>query len=313
MIDEPIKKGAVAPLLGLLGAVLAVSTGSIFIRLAQGEVEPLTISFYRLGIAALVLLPFAYRSRNEATALEKKEWLLLLIGGVCLSLHFVSWVSSLRYTSVISSVVIVTSAPLWVALLSPVLLKENITNGAKVGMVLALLGGLLVAASGSFQIQQGQVVWMGMEIPATSNRVWLGNLLALAGAWFAAGFLLAGRKMRPRLSLGLYTFLLYSIAAVCMLLFLLVFRQPMTGFSGKMYLWLAAMAFIPQLIGHTLLNWALGYVSAAYVSVALLGEPVGATLLALIFLKEVPGLLEVSGAVVILIGIYVVSVFENRR
>lgn len=313
MREESTERRVVAPLLGLLTAIFAVSTGSIFIRLAQGEVAPLAIAFYRLGIAALVLLPIAYKKRNQTAALRKGEWWFLLVGGVCLSLHFVSWVTSLRYTSVISSVVIVTSAPLWVALLSPVLLKETIANEAKVGMILALLGGLLVAANGSFQIQQGQFIWKGAGSMAAGNQVWLGNILALAGAWFSAGFLMIGRKLRPKLSLGLYTFLLYGIAAVCMLFFVMVFKQPLSGFSGRTYLWLAAMAFIPQLIGHTLLNWALGYVSAAYVSVALLGEPVGATLLALIFLKEVPSLVEVCGAAVILIGIYVVSVFENRR
>ena len=313
MGEESTERNVVAPLLGLLTAIVAVSTGSIFIRLAQGEVAPLAIAFYRLGTAAVILLPIAYLKRNETSALGKDEWWLLLAGGVSLSLHFVSWVTSLRYTSVISSVVIVTSAPLWVALLSPVLLKETIANGAKAGMVLALLGGLLVAANGSFQMQQGQFIWTAAESTAASNQVWLGNLLALAGAWFSAGFLMAGRKLRPKLSLGLYAFLLYGIAAVCMLFFVLVFKQPLTGFSGRTYLWLAAMAFIPQLIGHTLLNWALGYVSAAYVSVALLGEPVGATLLALIFLKEVPSLVEVCGAGVIMLGIYVVSGFENRR
>jgi drug/metabolite transporter (DMT)-like permease len=297
---------------GLVGAVLAISTGSIFIRLAQAEAEPMVIAFYRLGIASLVLLPFALRHRGEINRLEKNQWSLLALGGIALALHFATWISSLRFTSVMSSVVFVNTSPLWVAALSPVLLKESISRGAKLGLGLAFLGGLVVAASSSMQIQGGRLVWAGFWAGGVeASRVWLGNFLALAGAWCATAFLLVGRKLRPNLSLVSYTFLLYGSAAVVMLVVVLASGQPLAGYSVQTYIWLAALAFIPQLIGHSLFNWALRFIPAAYVSVVLLGEPVGASLLALIFLKELPGWIEGFGAVIILSGIYIVSRFEH--
>lgn len=296
--------------IGMLAAVIAISTGSLFIRLMQAEVSPLVMAFYRLGISSVILMPFALRRREEIARLDRTQWLLLLLGSFGLAMHFVTWISSLRYTSVLSSVVFVNTSPLWVAILSPVLLKEAIFRGTKIGLSLALLGTVLVALSGAVQITDGQVVWLGLQSNAGSQPL-LGNFLAMLGAWSATIFLLVGRKLRSSLSLMPYTFLLYGGAAVIMLVIVIVTRQPVTGYSRISYLWLVAIALIPQLMGHSMANWALKYASAAYVSVVLLSEPVGASLLALVFLGEVPGLVEVIGAVVILIGIYVVTRAES--
>jgi len=199
---------------------------------------------------------------------------------------------------------------LWVAILSPVLLKEAISRGTKTGLSLAILGTVIVAISGAVQIADGRVVWLGLQSNAGSQPL-LGNFLAMLGAWSATVFLLVGRKLRSSLSLMPYTFLLYGAAAVIMLGIVLVTKLPMTGYSRITYLWLAGIALIPQLMGHSMANWALKYASAAYVSVVLLSEPVGASLLALVFLGEVPGLVEAIGAAVILTGIYVVTRAES--
>lgn len=294
----------------MIAAVMAISTGSIFIRMMQSEVSPLVIALYRLGISSLLLLPFAFRRRGEAAKLGQREWFLLVLGGFALAMHFVSWISSLRYISVLSSVVFVNTSPLWVAILSPIFLKEAVSRGTKIGLGLALFGTGLVAFSSSIQISDGQFVWLGFQTQAGSQPI-LGNFLALAGAWFATIFLLVGRKLRPNMSIVSYTFLLYSVAAVFMLGIVLVARQPVSGYSQITYLWLVAVAIIPQLMGHSLANWALGYVSAAYVAVVLLGEPVGASLLAMFVLNEIPGGIETLGAVITLSGIYIVTRAEN--
>ena len=301
---------SLSPLIGMITAVLAISTGSLFIRLMQTEVSPFVIALYRLGISSVILMPFALRQRKEIEGLDQRKWLLLMLGSFGLALHFITWISSLRFTSVLSSVVFVNTSPLWVAILSPILLKETISRGTKTGLGLALLGTVLVAISGAVQFAEGQVVWLGFQSNAGSLP-WLGNFLAMAGAWSATVFLLVGRKLRSSLSLMPYTFLLYGMAAVIMLGIVLVARQPVGGFSKLTYLWLICIALIPQLIGHSLANWALKYTTAAFVSVLLLGEPVGASLLALVFLGEMPGLVEGIGAAVILAGIYVVTRAET--
>lgn len=307
----PIHAASSVPMAGMIAGVLAVSTASIFIRLAQTEAAPQAIALYRLGIATLVLLPFAARHWREAKTLTRGQWALLAAGGFALALHFVSWIASLQFTSVMSSAVFVTTSPLWVAILSPLLLRESVGRGVRLGLGLALVGSMVVALSGAVQIASGQVAWMGLGEEAGSQQ-WKGNLLALLGAWCAAGFLITGRKLRPVMSLVMYSFLLYGFAAVCMLGLVLITRQPLGGYAPQTYIWLISLAFIPQLMGHSLFNWALRYVSAAYVAVMLLGEPVGASILAMLFLGEVPGWLEIFGALIILSGIYVVTQSESR-
>jgi drug/metabolite transporter (DMT)-like permease len=310
MKQEQTSKAFISPDIGMIAAVIAISTGSLFIRLMQAEVSPLVMALYRLGISSVILMPFAMRRWEEIASLDRKQWLLLLLGSFGLAMHFVTWISSLRYTSVLSSVVFVNTSPLWVAILSPVLLKEAVSRGTKTGLSLALLGTVLVAISGAVQIIEGQVVWIGLQNSAGSQPL-LGIFLAMLGAWSATVFLLVGRRLRSSLSLMPYTFLLYGFAALIMLGIVFVTSQPVTGYSRITYLWLAGIALIPQLMGHSLANWALKYASAAYVSVVLLSEPVGASLLALVFLGEAPGLVEAIGAVVILTGIYVVTRAES--
>ena len=141
----------------------------------------------------------------------------------------------------------------------------------------------------------------------------VGNLLALAGALFAAGYLLIGRKVRGNISLLSYTFLVYGIAGIVLLLFAFSFREPLWGFSPPTYLILLALAIIPQIIGHSSFNWALGYLSAAFVSITLLGEPIGSAVLAFLLLQETPTMLKVIGAILILAGIYIASLGEAKK
>jgi len=299
-------KPIIQPEIGMIVAVLAISTGSIFIRLMQEDVSPMVVALYRLGISSLVLMPLALQNRREIGRLRRQEWVFLWVGGFSLAMHFVTWISSLQYTSVLSSVVFVNTSPIWVALLSPVLLGESLSRKARRGMGLAMLGMLLVALSGAVKIADGQMQWMGFQMEEASQPL-LGNFLAMLGAWSATGFLLVGRKLRSSLSLMPYTFLLYGSAALIMGGIVLVTGQPLGGYARISYVWLLGIALVPQLIGHSMANWALRYASAAYVSVVLLAEPVGASVLALIFLGEVPGVVEVIGSVVIMAGIYLVT------
>lgn len=287
----------------IAGGILAVSTAAIFIRYAQQEVPSLVIAAVRLTLAALILAPLAFaRHRAEINRLSRRELGLGLLSGFFLALHFAAWISSLEFTSVASSVVLVSSTPLWVALLSPLVLRESISRAAIIGLALALLGGTVVGLSEACKIQNG------LTCPPFSKflqgqALW-GNFLALCGAWMAAGYLLIGRQLRAKMSLIPYIFVVYSMAALVLVVIMLAAGQSPFGYAPINYLWMLLLALVPQLMGHSTFNWALRYLPASFVSVTLLGEPIGSTLLAFFILQEVPSALEIIGGILILAGIY---------
>lgn len=292
--------------------ILAVSTAAIFIRFAQQEAPSLVIAAYRLGLASLILLPFSFQhARREVTGLSGSDRLRALLAGVFLAVHFAAWIISLELTSVASSVVLVTTTPLWVAIFSPLFLKERMRKEVWWGLGLAFSGGVVVAASQA-------CVWENNQVTCTSlsaffqGKALIGNLLALMGAWMAAGYLLVGRKVRPLISLRSYTLLVYSTAAVVLIGLAALNGYSFTGYTLPVFGWFLLLAIIPQVIGHSSFNWALRYLPATFVSLALLGEPVGATILAMIFLREVPMINEIIGGGMILAGIYLASL-ANRE
>ncbi len=292
--------------LGLLTAILAVSTASIFIRFAQREAPSLVIAALRLTFASLMLSPLALtRGRTELRRLTGRELALGLLSGAFLAVHFATWITSLEYTSIASSVVLVSTGPLWVALLSPLFLREPLTRPVLIGMLLALAGGTVIGLSDSCSTQGGLVCPPFSEF--VQGQAFWGNFLALAGAWAVAGYLMIGRRLRAKVSLVPYIFLVYSVAAFVLLGIMFVAGQRPTGFAPQTYVWIALLALVPQLIGHSTYNWALRYLPAALVSITTLGEPIGSAVLAYFILQETPSLLTLVGGALILTGIYLAS------
>ncbi len=268
--------------------VISVSFAAIFIRLA--EAPPLVIAAYRLCLASLVVAPTAWiRSRQELRGLSRREVALALLSGAFLALHFGLWIASLSYTSVASSVVLVTANPIFVAIASYLLFRERLGRQGILGIVVCLVGAILI----------GYGNWRLGPQPL------LGGVLALLGALAVAGYLLIGRRLRQNIGILSYTALTYSSAAVLLLVAALAFGYPLFGYSSTTYLMLVLLAVVPQLIGHTSLNWSLRFVSATLVTIAVLGEPVLATALAFFILDEAPTLTEVVGGILILGGIFV--------
>ncbi len=276
----------------------------------------MVIAAYRLTIASLVLLPITLRRHGkELRALKLNQIGLLIASGVFLALHFASWITSLELTTVASSVVLVATTPLWVALASPVFLKEKISRLVWLGLGLALAGSLIVALSGTCTISAGGVKCnFGAEF--WSGKSLLGNGLALIGALCAAGYMVLGRRLRAALTLPVYIFCVYGAAAIGLLALAVISGANLIGqpapsgfavFSPGVWLCLAGLALGPQLLGHSAYNWALGYLPAASVSVALLGEPIGTTLLAFFILRETPSGIEMAGGLLILSGIFITA------
>lgn len=164
----------------------------------------------------------------------------------------------------------------------------------------------MVALSDSCALQQGRLTCQTWTDFA-SNQALKGNLLALAGAAAGACYVMIGRRLRAKVSLLSYIFVVYSMAAVVLLIVMFASGASPFGYSPLTYLWFVLLALVPQLIGHTTFNWALGYLSAAFVAITLLGEPIGTTFLAYLILNEVPGVLKISGAMLIFIGIVIAS------
>ncbi len=303
----PSQRPALPPVLVLAFGILAVSTASIFIRYAQQEAPSLVIAAWRLALASLILTPLALSQRRvELASLSRAELGLAALSGFFLAIHFATWISSLAYTSVASSVVLVNTMPLWVALMTPLALRESVSRPVWMGMALALAGSVLVAVSDTCNWSAG-----GLACPSlaefTRGRAFWGDALALIGALAAAVYLIIGRRVRARVSLLSYVFVVYGIAAIFLVLFMLAAGYSPLGYSPMTYLWFLLLALVPQLIGHSSYNWALAYLSAAYVSIALLGEPVGSSILAYILLEETPTLPKFIGAALTLAGIYLAS------
>lgn len=287
------------PFIALLIGLFSVSTAAIFIRLAQSEEAPsLVVAGGRLVVASVVLTFPALRSsstRDQLRSLSRREIGLVVFGGVMLGLHFALWVTSLEFTSVTNSVVLVTTTPLWVALLSPFLLKETMSRWIIAGLILALAGGIVVALSGD------------AGDPPTRAEPLLGNALALLGAWAVAAYFIVGRQLRRKLKLISYIWVVYGTAAIFMLGVILMMGEPIFNLSPVAYLWIFLLGAIPQLLGHSSFNYAIGYFAAVYVTVVTLAEPIASSILAMIFLNEFPAILSVVGSSIILMGIAVAS------
>lgn len=272
-------------LIAVVIGIAAISTASIFIKLC--DAHSLVIAAYRLGLASLLLCPFAL-SRRRYGRILRGRWKLLLLTGLFLGFHFIFWVASLKYTSVASSVVIVSTNPIFVGLGSYLLLKERMAGLTILGILLAVAGAVII----------------GLSDFTFSRYAGLGDLLALGGAVMASGYLIAGRRLRQEMDLISYIFPVYSGGAAVVLLIGLAAGVSFFGYSSRTYALFLMLALVPQLIGHSTFNWALKFFSASTVAVLILGEPIGSTLLAYLILGETLSVWKVIGGICILAGIY---------
>jgi drug/metabolite transporter (DMT)-like permease len=213
---------------------------------------------------------------------------MALVSGAFLALHFGLWITSLDYTTVATSVVLVTASPIFIAFASRFFFGQRLSVGAIAGITVTLLGSVLI----------GYANWQ------IGPQSLLGGVLAFTAALSVAGYMLLGQRLRRDMGTLSYISLAYTSAAVLLLASTFFMRYPLSGFSGTTYVMLVLLAAIPQLLGHTSLNWSLRFVPATFVAIAVLGEPVGATLWAYLMLDEVPSPTEIVGGILILAGIF---------
>lgn len=267
-------------------AVVSVSFAAIFIRFS--DVHPVAISFYRMFFATCILSIFIPFYLEEFRSISRNQMVSLFFVGFFLAAHMATWVASLGYTSVASSVVLVTSHPLLVAWISSRYLGERTSKRSYVSIIVAL-GGISLMAFSDYRL---------------SGWSLFGDFLAILAMVLTTGYIVKGRQMRQKLSLVPYAFSVYAFSTLFLAVFSLFFSTSFEVYPGREYLIFLALALIPTMLGHTLYNWALEYVKARVVSISLIGEPIGSSILAFFILNEIPPTLTIVGAAIALIGIY---------
>jgi drug/metabolite transporter (DMT)-like permease len=280
----------------LVLGVVAVSFSAIFIRLS--DAPPMTVAMYRNAIAAAILVPVALaRHRPELRSLTPRQWGLAALAGVFLAAHFATWIPSLDYTTVAASTVLVTTQPLWVAAIAYLAFRERLSRAAVIGILVALAGTAIVSG--------GDV--------SLSGRAVFGDMLALVGAGLAACYFVIGRGLRRQMSLLAYVSVCYTVCALVMIPVVAASGQPFLDLRWQDWGLLVLMALVPQILGHTVFNYLLGEVEATVIAIAVMGEPVGASLLALAFFGETPPWTAAAGGALILTGVYVAITAQARR
>ncbi|MCU4718723.1 DMT family transporter [Halapricum hydrolyticum] len=282
---------AVPPLAALAIAVVAVSTSAILIRWSRAPSS--VAAFYRVLFTTLLLAPVAVvRYREQFARLSTRDWLVAVSSGLALAAHFAAWFESLDWTTVAASVTLVQTQPVFVAVGAVWLLEERLNRTMALGIGVALLGSVLLSI--------GDLLSGGAFAGANPLH---GDALALLGAVAAAGYVLAGRSLRQRLPLVPYVIVVYTVSAAGLLVWTVGQGASLGPYPPREWALFLGMAVGPGIFGHTVVNWALAHVESSVVSVTLVGEPVGSTLLALVLLGEVPPAMTVVGGAVVLGGI----------
>ena len=279
--------------------ILAVSTSAIFIRLAmeaagkQGVDFSLFLAASRLSLASLILLP-TWR-KIKTTNVNLKAYYYAIAAGVCLAVHFATWISSLAFTSIAASTTIVTTNPIWVALLSWFCFRERLSRRTIVGILIALVGAILIALGDG-------------NTESSYNNPLLGNSLALIGSWMVSFYLLLGSQAQKQgLSISNYIAIVYTTAAIALLPLPLVFGNGYLGYPDRVYVYGLLMAIFPQLIGHTSFNWSLRWISPTFITLGILFEPIVASFLGLIIFAEMPSIFVLVGGSIVLSGVAIAS------
>jgi len=287
-------------LLILALGVVAVSSSAVLIRLMQAEGMPsIAIAALRLSISAIILSPMAWlRGRDELRQLPAKSWVLIIVSGIFLALHFIFWISSLEQTSVLISTVLVVTSPIWVSLLEVIFLRARFGRDVVFGLLITLTAGFLIALTGNTDVA-------GKD---STN----GAVLALLGAMAVAVYLVIGRSVRAKLSLFPYIWSVYSCAALVLLIACAINGVALTGYSNTAYLLVAANAVLSQVIGHSSFNYAVKYMPATYIGVATQLEPVMSALMAFFILSESLMAVQIVIGVQILLGVLLVVLAPPR-
>ena len=275
--------------------VLGVSFSAILVRFS--DAPPMALVFYRIGFAALLMtVPGIRAFQREAGEIRRRDIIYSIISGFFLALHFAAYFTAVKETSIASAVVLVDAEVFFVAFIQRVFFKEKLSALSILGIVITFAGSVIIALG-----------------DASGTRGSLrGDLIALAGALCMGIYTVLGRQCRKDMSTGAYTTIVYWTAALTALLWLVIGKTPVVGYSWKDLGCAFGMTILCTLLGHSVFSWGLKYLPAAFVSTAKLLEPVFASLLGILFFRELPGLPAIAGGLVVIAGIWLTVRYMER-
>lgn len=281
-----MEKPVVHPFIPIIIGVFSVALSAIFVKMTSADSG--VTAFYRMLFSILIMSPvFFMKYTQEIKKLSKRDWVFTSIAGIFLAFHFILWFESLNYTSVASSTVLVTLQPLFAFAGTYFFFKEKLSIKTLVSGLIAVLGSVLIGY-GDFKI---------------SGSALYGDILALIACALITGYLLFGQDVRQRLSLITYTFVVYSFSTITLFFYIIAKGESFGPYPASEWMWFLLLAIIPNLLGHTLFNWSLKWVSTNVISIAILFEPVGAAILAYFILGELLSSSQIIGGTVVLCGI----------
>ncbi|HLG27702.1 MAG TPA: DMT family transporter [Paenisporosarcina sp.] len=281
-----MEKRTIHPYLPIAIGVIAVSMSAIFVKLANADAG--VIAFYRMLFSVLIMAPiFFWKYTTELKLLTKRDWAFSIIAGIFLAFHFILWFESLNYTSVASSTVLVTLQPLFAFAGTYFFFKEHLSFKTILSALIAI-GGCVLISWGDFQI---------------SGSALYGDMLALIACALVTAYLLFGQDVRKRLSLVTYTFVVYGVSTITLFFYIVGKGESFGPYPPSDWFWFLLLAIIPNLLGHTLFNWSLKYVSTNVISIAILFEPIGAAILAYYVFNEYLTSSQVIGGFIVIVGI----------
>lgn len=281
-----MEKPAIHPYIPIIVGVISVAMSAIFVKMTNADSG--VTAFYRMLFSILIMSPlFFFKYSHEVKKLSKRDWLFTTIAGIFLAFHFILWFESLNYTSVASSTVLVTLQPLFAFAGTYFFFKEKLSVKTIVSALIAI-GGSVLIAYGDFKI---------------SGQALFGDILALIACALITAYLLFGQDIRKRLSLVTYTFVVYGVSTITLFFYIVLKGESFGPYPAQEWMWFVLLAIIPNLLGHTLFNWALKWVSTNVISIAILFEPVGAAVLAYFILGEYLNASQIIGGTVVILGI----------
>ncbi|WP_225446278.1 DMT family transporter [Paenibacillus rhizovicinus] len=278
-------KPPVSPVFPLLIGMLAISFAPILVRASDAPVS--VQGLYRMLFTFLMMLPFGGKQLRTLHKINRKDWLLLLAAGFFLALHFLLWMASLTYTSIASSTILLALEPVFVMIGAFFLFKDRPGKLAVIGMLVALIGAISIG-SGDIGLSQ---------------RAFFGDALSFLGALAVAVNMLIAKQIMRRVSSYLYSFIVFGVTAACFAVYNVVRGIPMTGYPAKEWLVFVLLAIVPTVFGHMIFNWLLKYVKPTTISMTVLAEPVGASLLGMLLFREMITGFQLIGGVFIIAGL----------
>ena len=290
-----MEKPKIHPYIPIFIGVISVSLSAIFVKLANAEAG--VIAFYRMLFSVLIMAPlFFWKYTNEVKQLRRRDWLFSSVAGIFLAFHFILWFESLNYTSVASSTVLVTLQPLFAFVGTYFFFKESITLKTILAGAIAIVGSILIS-------------WGDFKLNGTA---FYGDMLALIACALVTAYFLFGQDVRKRLSLVTYTMLVYAVSTITLFIYVLIKGESFGPYPTMDWIWFILLAIVPNLLGHTLFNWSIKYVSTNVVSISILFEPIGAAVLALFIFKEYLIATQIIGGLIVIVGILLFVIDEKK-